>query len=244
MSDKNSFVVYTEIEEILDELTDEQAGQLFKGMVSYVSKQEEPKFSGILKFIFIPIRQGLDRDLTKWEQTKEKRAAAGRLGGIKSGEVRKANEANEAVYVNVNGYGNGNGYGDVNVSTGVDVWALSLSVLSFLNQKAGADFRTDDAGSVRMISDLVHQGYTEDDMREVIDRKCDEWLGDAKMERYLRPSTLFKPDNFVKYLDAPDSARRQKAEQEEKDSAYYDEQIRRIEEQGEREMAALRARFG
>lgn len=108
-SSKKSFVVYMDIEEITDDLTDEQVGQLFRGMIAYQKTGKEPKFKGVLKYIFIPIRQQMDRDSEKWESTREKRAVAGRQGGIRSGQVRKAksakieaNEANEANALNKN----------------------------------------------------------------------------------------------------------------------------------------------
>lgn len=39
------------------------------------------------------------------------------------------------------------------------------------------------------------------DFQTVIDKMCGKWKGDAKMEDYLRPSTLFGP-KFEGYLNA------------------------------------------
>lgn len=39
-----------------------------------------------------------------------------------------------------------------------------------------------------------------DEIKKVIDYKCDEWLG-TEYEKYLRPSTIFKPSNFWNYVD-------------------------------------------
>ena len=113
---KNSFVIYTDIKETLDALSDADVAALFRGMVDYQVTGEAPDFSGVLKVAFIPIRQQMDRDAEKWEKIRETRAVSGRLGGIASGESRrrtaeanasetkqtKQNEANEAVNVNVN----------------------------------------------------------------------------------------------------------------------------------------------
>ena len=94
---KDSFVVYTDIKEILDDLDDKQVAALFRGMVDYRITGKDPKFAGMLKYIFIPIRQQMDRDREKWERTRASRAESGRKGGIASGKSRKkANEANEA----------------------------------------------------------------------------------------------------------------------------------------------------
>ena len=233
--DKKSFVVYTGIKETLDELTDEQVAALFRGMVDYQLTGVDPEFSGTLKFAFIPIRQQMDRDNTKWERKKAVRAEAGRQGGIKSGEVRRAkaqaeaneanasqsqqneaNEANEAVNVNVDVNVNGDVDVDVDVSdSGSDVAALSSSLISYLNQKSGGKYKPDERTTER-IGELLDAGYTEKDMRTVIDKKVDEWKDDAKMRGYLRPRTLFG-DKFEEYLGAPVPVRiEEEQKQEEK----------------------------
>lgn len=213
--EKNSFVVYTDIKETLDELTDEQVAALFRGMVEYQLTGKDPKFSGTLKLAFIPIRQQMDRDNTKWEQTKQKRAVSGRKGGIRSGEVRRekaeaneanasneltdniineANEANEAVNVNVNVNGNGN----VNVA---DAETLSSSLISYLNEKSGGKYKPTAAITDR-IGELLAAGYTERDFYHVIDSKVAEWKDNPKMRSYLRPRTLFG-DKFEEYVSGP-----------------------------------------
>lgn len=95
--DKSSFVVYTDIKEIIDDLDDVQVATLFRAMVNYRITGRAPKLAGSLKYIFIPIRQQMDRDKEKWNKTRAARAESGRKGGIESGKVRaKQNEANEA----------------------------------------------------------------------------------------------------------------------------------------------------
>lgn len=217
---KNSFVVYTDIKETLDDLTDEQVAALFRGMVDYQITGEDPKFSGALKYVFIPIRQQMDRNNTKWERKKAVRAEAGRQGGIRSGEVRRAraeseaneanasqskqneaNEANEAVTVTVNGTVNVNGNGTVTVSDGADVESLSSSLISYLNEKCGGSYKPTEEITER-IGELLAAGYTESDMIRVIDSKVFEWKDDAKMRSYLRPRTLFG-DKFEEYVSGP-----------------------------------------
>ena len=130
--DKKSFVVYHDIKEVLDDLTDEQAGKLFRTMVNYSVEGSEQPLDGVLKFIFIPIRQQMDRDSTKWEGIREKRVEAGRKGGIRSGESRRkaneanalsasSNEANEAVNVTATVNGTVNANATVNGTTTVTV---------------------------------------------------------------------------------------------------------------------------
>ena len=223
---KNSFLVYAaDIKETLDDMTDEQVGKLFRGMVDYQVTGEAPVFSGELKFAFIPIRQQMDRDNTKWEQTRAKRTESGRKGGIRSGEVRKAkaeneaneanaspnkftdkiiNEANEAVNVNVNDNVNVNVNGNVSVSLRAepdDASFLSSSLISYLNKQVGGRYRVTDEIKNR-IGELLAAGYTSTDMRLVIDKKVVEWKDSDKMRAYLRPRTLFG-DKFEEYVNAP-----------------------------------------
>lgn len=217
--EKNSFVVYTGIKETLDDLTDEQVAALFRGMIDYQITGEDPDFSGVLKYIFIPIRQQMDRDNAKWQRKKAARAEAGRQGGIRSGEVRRAkaeaeaneanasrskqneaNEANEAVNVNVNGNVNVNVNGNGNVN-GADADSLSSSLISHLNERTGGKYRPTDQLRDR-IGELLEAGYTEADMIGVIDAKVSEWKDDPKMRSYLRPRTLFG-DKFEEYVSGP-----------------------------------------
>lgn len=220
---KNSFIVYAaDIKETLDKLTDDQVAELFRGMVDYQITGEAPEFSGVLEFAFIPIRQQMDRDNTKWERTRAKRVESGRQGGIRSGEVRKAkaeNEANEAsasktkqtkqneaVNVNVNVNDNVNVNGNVNVSDSFEAVPdgpapLSSLLISYLNEKAGTNYNVT-AAVVQRIGELMDAGYTADDMKSVIDKKVSEWKDSDKMRGYLRPRTLFG-DKFEEYVSAP-----------------------------------------
>lgn len=65
--EQKGFIVYKDIEPVIDVLTDEQTGQLFKGMVKYFSDGVEPSLDGVLSFVFIPIKQQMDRDAEKYE---------------------------------------------------------------------------------------------------------------------------------------------------------------------------------
>ena len=59
---KESFILYLEHEELINELSDEDAGRLFKQLFSYVSNGQTPDLSGSSKLAFISIRQDLDED--------------------------------------------------------------------------------------------------------------------------------------------------------------------------------------
>lgn len=216
-NEKGSFVVYTDIKEIIDDLDDKQVADLFRAMLDYQVTGKVPKLTGSLKYIFIPIRQQMDRDREKWDKTRASRSESGRKGGLKSAESRakqneanqanasfgssgEANEANQAVTVTGTVTVNGDVTGTVSDSL-PDAGLLSFDLIQYLNEKTGSDYKADKANAVRVQS-LLDAGYSPDQLRSVIDKKVDEWMTDEKMRPYLRPSTLFG-DKFGEYLAAP-----------------------------------------
>ena len=70
--EQKGFIVYGDIKATADELSDEQLGQLFRGMIDYFVQGECPRFTDSLKFAFIPIKQQMDRDADKYIEKCEK----------------------------------------------------------------------------------------------------------------------------------------------------------------------------
>lgn len=81
MSNKNSFVLYKDYEELFDRLSDEEAGQLIKAIFDYERSGELPELPRLLEFILLPIKNTLDRDSDKYDKIVEKRRKAGAIGG-------------------------------------------------------------------------------------------------------------------------------------------------------------------
>lgn len=82
---------------------------------------------------------------------------------------------------------------------------IYCAVISYLNEKTGSKFKWQSKDTQRHINARVNEGYTLDDFKKVIDIKCAEWLGDARMCKYLRPSTLFGT-KFEAYLNQRDTS--------------------------------------
>ena len=76
--DQKGFIVYGDIKAVIEELTDDQVAQLFRGMVNYFTDGKAPKFSGVLKFVWITIQQQMDRDREKYDAKCEKNRANAR----------------------------------------------------------------------------------------------------------------------------------------------------------------------
>lgn len=77
----------------------------------------------------------------------------------------------------------------------------AAEVLQYLNEKAQTHYRLSKT-SLRPIHGRLKDGASIDDLKLVVDFKAAEWLSDEKMRQYLRPKTLFGPENFEGYLAA------------------------------------------
>ena len=72
-------------------------------------------------------------------------------------------------------------------------------ILAYLNQKLKTNYKTTTKATISKIKARVNEGFSLDDFKTVIDKKCDEWIG-TDMEIYLRPDTLFGT-KFESYLN-------------------------------------------
>ena len=75
-----------------------------------------------------------------------------------------------------------------------------IYIVDYLNQKAGTKYKASSKKTQTCIHARLAEGFTEDDFKAVIDKKCAEWLG-TEFEQYLRPETLFGT-KFESYLNA------------------------------------------
>jgi hypothetical protein len=78
-TDKKSFLIYCDIIHTVEQLTDEQAGNLFKHILRYVNDQDPQSDSVITKIAFEPIRQALKRDLDKYESIRKRNSDNARM---------------------------------------------------------------------------------------------------------------------------------------------------------------------
>lgn len=73
-------------------------------------------------------------------------------------------------------------------------------VVAYLNEKSGKNYRATTPKTQALIRAREKEGFTLDDFKAVIDKKCAEWVNDPQRERYLRPETLFG-NKFEGYLN-------------------------------------------
>ena len=79
--ESESFLLYTEQKEVVDRLSDRDAGRLIKAIYGYAETGKMEAFGDMLDIVIIPFKQTLDRNKEKYMKTVEKRREAGRLGG-------------------------------------------------------------------------------------------------------------------------------------------------------------------
>lgn len=82
-------------------------------------------------------------------------------------------------------------------------------VVEYLNQKTGKNFKSTSKVTQRHIRARLAEGFTISDFKQVIDKKCSDWLRDQKMKEYLRPETLFGT-KFESYLNSKSTTARPK----------------------------------
>ena len=89
VTDKATFILNNEYKEQVDMLNDVQAGQLFRAILQYANGQSIDKFADpTVGMMFSFVRQQMDKDYKKYAEVCQKRAEAGRKGGLQKAKNR------------------------------------------------------------------------------------------------------------------------------------------------------------
>ena len=91
---RKAFLIYNDFMELVEDLTDEEAGKLFKVMGAYAVSQKAPAFEKderLLKVMFKNFKAFEDENRAKWEKAQAQRSEAGKA----SAEARKRKKAAE-----------------------------------------------------------------------------------------------------------------------------------------------------
>jgi len=126
---KKSFILYVDLIHTVKHLTDEQAGKLFKHILSYCNDESPVTDDVIINLAFEPIKLQLKRDLKKWENYIEKQKANGKKGGRpktqKTQAFSKIPKKADNVTVNVN---------DINTNV-LNVRQIDIYILELKSQE-------------------------------------------------------------------------------------------------------------
>lgn len=75
-----------------------------------------------------------------------------------------------------------------------------VEIVTYLNDVANRNYRHTTRKTQSLIKARMNEGFTVDDFKKVIDIKNDEWKNDKKMQKFIRPQTLFGT-KFESYLN-------------------------------------------
>lgn len=92
------------------------------------------------------------------------------------------------------------------------------TIVDYLNEKTDSHYKATTPKTKQLVQARLKEGFSVDDFKTVIDKKTATWLKDSKMNKYLRPLTLFGT-KFEDYLNEKVKG------QPDKNDPYYTEKI-------------------
>ena len=92
------------------------------------------------------------------------------------------------------------------------------TIVGYLNEKTDSHYKATTPKTKQLVQARLKEGFSVDDFKTVIDKKTATWLKDSKMNKYLRPLTLFGT-KFEDYLNEKVKG------QPDKNDPYYTEKI-------------------
>lgn len=196
---KENFLLKLSQIKVFNELSDEDAGKLIKGIFNYTNTGES-KLEGYLKVIFIPIKEEIDKNEEKYRKRCEINKKNGKKGGAPKGNknakttennrtVKKTTENNMINHNHIHNH-------------------IHNQIIDYLNNKTNSNYKYTTKSTQQKINARLNEGYKLDDFIAVIDKKYSEWLG-TEFERYLCPETLFGT-KFEKYLNQKETKKDEK----------------------------------
>lgn len=122
MSEKKSFVIYGDYQNMFCKLSDQDAGKLIKGLLEYFNDGVIPELPPAADMAFTVMQNQISRDAAKWQAVREKRRAAINKRWHGQDDTNDTNvfnsiqdDTNDTVNVNVNENVNVNVNDNVNV---------------------------------------------------------------------------------------------------------------------------------
>lgn len=210
----NGFTIYKEYYELITLLTEREQQELLLAITKFMFEDIEPTLNDKQTKIFNNLRRPLEKSkkrskcgsITKSNENQKENEIEIKENQkeikIKSNENQKENENKIHQDVNV----------IVNVNDNVDVNVKKISleeikgIVEYLNIKSNSHYKYSTDKTQTLIKARIKDGFTLDDFKIVIDKKCEEWLG-TDFEKFLRPETLFS-NKFEGYLNQKITAKK------------------------------------
>lgn len=248
---KDNFLLKKSQKEVFEQLTDEEAGKLIKGIFQYATTGEN-KLEGYLNIIFIPIKNEIDKNEERYikvcernkkniEKRWDTKNTTGKFGI--PNDTKNTDNHNHIHLENKSNSNRGMGEEEEKKETFKDtdddglLSEISKKVIEHLNKIAGTNFRYTSKLNRSKINARLNEGYKLDDFIDVINKKHKEWQG-TEFERYLCPETLFG-NKFEKYLNQKEIVKKEVSTPE-----WFDKEIKKEELTDEQRELAERLRRG
>lgn len=232
---KKSFVMHEDWAKYILNLPAEMAGELSQMIMSYALYGEVNEEIGYnnpaLDAMFTMIRQTMDEDAQKYQETCEQRRknAQARWNGIDDiddiddiDEMQNDASAYDCIEDNANvcnsieddanesesmqqryDYHNHiHNHNHISSSKKkIEATEIDKRILDYFNSKCNTSYRYKNQEILKLIHGRLDDGFSEDDFKKVIDIKYEDWFDNPKMAKHLKPSTLFRPSHFEEYLN-------------------------------------------
>lgn len=215
----NGFTIYKEYYELITLLTEREQQELLLAITKFMFEDIEPTLNDRQTKIFNNLRRPLEKSkkrskcgsTTKSNENQEENEIETKENQkeikAKSNENEKENESKTHQDVIVN----------VNDDVDVNVKKISLEeikgIVEYLNIKANSHYKYSTDKTQTLIKARIKDGFTLNDFKIVIDKKCEDWLG-TDFEKFLRPETLFS-NKFEGYLNQKISKTNKKTKNDE-----------------------------
>jgi hypothetical protein len=198
--DKKSFLIYCDIINTIDHLTDEEKGKLFQHLLEYVNDMNPVMEDRVLLSSWKPIEQQLKRDLKKYEAICDRNSTNGALGGRPkkpkkaTGLIDNPTEPKKADTDNDN---------DTDTDKENESVFTPTQFLSWFNENRTKHLEKESNCNYLSSYDKTHleilkSRYKGFDFTKAMHNLCmDKWANESNQ---VIPKHFLKPENFDKYL--------------------------------------------
>ena len=217
----NSFTIYEEYFDLITLLDRNEQAELLLAITEYMFQDKEPTLNEKQMKIFKNLRRPLDISKKNSKRSKGNGAPVGNQNAKKTNQETNQNQTENKpkenqktntskmsmsmsiVNDNVINKKVNRGMGEEEKEEVEILDNNSIAyheIISYLNQVVGTSYRPTSKETQKHIKARLNDGFTIDDFKQVIDNMAFKWLKDEKMNRYLRPETLFGT-KFESYLN-------------------------------------------
>lgn len=203
--------------DVVEPLTDDETGRLFKALLAYGKDGTIPDWVGNERYAFYALKINIDNNQKAYDRDVENGKRGGRprvqtetpKGGVIE-EKPPVLDEKPPVFETKGGVSEENQEKKrkekIREEKKEDISKLSgkaddvTEIIDYLNEVCGTHYKPNTPETVRLIRARLKEGFSVEDFNRVIDTMYAKWGSNGDMARYLRPQTLFGT-KFESYLN-------------------------------------------